>query len=91
MNSVLTDLNTSLFTQVYTGKQGCACGCGGNYFTEQRDFRRVLNLLRKRESEGNNIEVMEGFRGEFIVSYEGENRASRIYTTQTLTEWVNVS
>jgi len=91
MNSVLNNLNISLFIQAYTGRQGCACGCGGNYFETQKDFRRVLNLLRKRESEGNEIEVMKGFGDEFIVSYEGENRAFRIYTTQTLTEWVNVS
>lgn len=88
MSSVLDNLNTSHFTNAYTGKQGCACGCGGNYFKTQKDFNRVLNLLRKKEREGKCVEVTHGFGDEFIVSYEGENRAVRVYTTQSLTEWV---
>jgi hypothetical protein len=87
MDSVLNILDISNFNTAYTGKQGCACGCGGNYFYDERNFKRVLNLIRKRESEGNPIEVSKGIN-EYIVSYEGDIRAARIYTNQNLSDFL---
>lgn len=40
-------MNTSIHNidRVYSGKQGCMCGCNGNYYTEGRMIKRVYNIV----------------------------------------------
>lgn len=69
-------------TSIYYGRQGCACGCRGRY-TENPSPARVATALRRmREnvaSEGE-IELIGGLLyDERILSWEGEQRAIRIY------------
>lgn len=42
------DLDASTVGRVYSGKPGCGCGCNGNYYEDQRNITRVVNLMKKR-------------------------------------------
>jgi len=43
----LIGLNNAHVEQVYSGKQGCMCGCLGKYYTNpNRMVTKVLNLLK---------------------------------------------
>ena len=67
--------------KVYIGKQGCACGCGGNYY-EQNNLRMLKLLMTKfkRLAETNPIETYdENWEDEKMYAIELENRAIRFY------------
>ena len=89
MLDLLKNLDITQFNQVYSGKQGCACGCGGTYNETQRSFKLTVTRLLKKINEGEELEIIKGF-GEYIVSWEGDERAIRIYTNENLSEFVNV-
>ena len=87
MIQLLKNLDISKFNQVYSGRQGCACGCGGTYNETIRSFKstRLVNKV----SSGEKLQIMEGL-SEYIVSWEGNEKAIRIYTTENLSEYINV-
>jgi hypothetical protein len=85
---IIKNLDITQFTQVYSGRQGCACGCGGAYNETQRSFKSTLTRLTNKIKSDEELKIMKGF-GEFIVSWEGETRATRIYTKENLEQFVN--
>jgi len=85
----LFNLQPSDVNNVYVGLQGCACGCRGTYYeNDERAARRTLNKLTKLQQSDTPLLVMEGF-SEWIVCYETEQRATRLYVSKDLTEYVN--
>ncbi len=44
-NAVFT-LTPDKIERVYSGRQGCMCGCLGEYFSDQRNVTRILNILK---------------------------------------------
>ena len=77
----LPQIDITKINQVYLGKQGCACGCGGNYHETERMKKTALTKLEQRASEG--LEINVGLaEDKSIISWEGETRAVRIYTQQ---------
>lgn len=85
---LLQSLDITKFNQVYSGKQGCACGCGGTYRQTQRSFKSTVTKLMKKAHLGEKLYVMEGL-SEYIISWEGDERAIRIYTKEDLTDYLN--
>lgn len=39
-------ITTARIDQVYSGKQGCMCGCLGKYFKSGRMVTKVVNILK---------------------------------------------
>lgn len=89
MLEILKNLDITQFNQVYSGRQGCACGCGGTYNETERSFKSTLTRLTTKIKSGEEIQIMEGSK-EWIVSWEGEEKAIRIYTKENLNKFVNV-
>lgn len=89
MIQLLKNLDISKFNQVYSGRQGCACGCGGTYNETIRSFKSTITRLVNKVSSGEKLQIMEGL-SEYIVSWEGNEKAIRIYTTENLSEYINV-
>lgn len=90
-NSMFIDLKTLEGVKIdeinrsYIGKQGCACGCGGNYHETNRMKKSSLTKLKTKCNDGELIEVVKGIMGDTnIICWEGETRAIRIYTKQNL-------
>ena len=44
-NSVLT-ISPDMVERVYSGHQGCMCGCQGTYSETPRNITRILNILK---------------------------------------------
>jgi hypothetical protein len=81
---------------VYFGKQGCACGCGGDYRETPRSIKTAITKIKKKaveleqelaENGFSNIDEIgciwfdtKGDFGDHIISWEGPERAIRIYT-----------
>ena len=84
MESILDKLDIKKFDQVYFGKQGCACGCGGNYHTTERMFKTALTKMKKLVKEGNKLTLIKSSPD--IIGLEFEERAIRIYTNQKVVE-----
>lgn len=81
----LDNLDISQFNQVYFGKQGCACGCNGNYHESSRMFKSALTKLKNKCIECEPIEVFQGDgEDKSIICWEGEERAIRIYTKEII-------
>jgi len=79
----LPKLDLALINQVYFGMQGCACGCRGNYHETLRMKKVAVAKLAKRASDG--LQIITGLaEDKSILSWEGEDRAIRIYTQQDL-------
>ena len=72
----------------YSGKQGCACGCGGDYysFEENLDWKLVIATKRlqkinaRLKNNPSQVEVDWSY-----VSIEGINTATRIYLKKHIT------
>lgn len=47
-----TPVDPDTIGRVYSGKPGCGCGCRGNYYTDTRNIRRVVNVINKRIGTG---------------------------------------
>lgn len=90
MIQLLKSLDITKFNQVYSGRQGCACGCGGTYNESVKSFKSTVTRLVNKVTIGEKLQIMEGI-DEYIVSWEGEERAIRIYTSENLNEFVNVN
>ena len=88
MVELLKNLNIPQFTQVYSGRQGCACGCGGSYNETVKSFKSTVTRLMNKVKSGKELQIMKGF-DEWIVSWEGDERAIRIYTKENLKQFVN--
>lgn len=39
-------IDGKVILRVYTGRQGCACGCRGNYSSNPAVIRRVVNRIK---------------------------------------------
>jgi hypothetical protein len=85
---IIKNLDITQFNQVYSGRQGCACGCGGTYNETERSFKSTVRRLTNKIKSGEELQIMKGF-DEWIVSWEGETRAIRIYTKENLNGFVN--
>jgi hypothetical protein len=88
MIDVIKNLDITQFTKVYSGRQGCACGCKGTYRDTVRDFKTLRTRLMTKVNLGEDIQIMGGIGG-YIVSWEGESKAIRIYTKEKLNKFVN--
>jgi len=88
MVDIIKNLDITQFTQVYSGRQGCACGCGGTYNETSQSFKSARTKLLNKLVSDEPIQIMEGCK-EYIVSWEGKNRAIRIYTKENLEQFVN--
>jgi len=67
--------------QAYIGKQGCACGCGGNYY-EQDNPKMLKSLITKalKLLKTENLErVGKDLKEHMIYSIELETKAIRFY------------
>lgn len=42
----LQNVTAADVAQVYSGKQGCMCGCKGKYFDSGKMIAKVLNILK---------------------------------------------
>jgi len=40
-------IDGKVILRVYTGRQGCACGCRGNYSTNPATIRRVVKKIKQ--------------------------------------------
>jgi len=88
MIDLLQNLNITQFNQVYSGRQGCACGCGGTYNETVRTFKSTVTRLITKIKSGEELQIMKGIN-EWIVSWEGDELAIRIYTKENLDNFVN--
>ena len=43
----IAEITPARVERVYSGRQGCMCGCLGTYSANPRQVTRVLNLLKK--------------------------------------------
>jgi hypothetical protein len=77
----MPDLDINKINQVYFGKLGCACGCGGNYHESEKMKKRAIAIMKKNAGHGL---IIQGGIGEdkTILSWETETRAVRIYTKE---------
>ncbi len=46
LNHDPTTIDGKVILRVYTGRQGCACGCRGKYSTNPATIRRVVNHMK---------------------------------------------
>ena len=72
--------------KAYVGKQGCACGCGGDYHEQGKGskqikmaLKRVIKALDDYENKTHTIELIKGLGTEWILSLEKERVATRLY------------
>ena len=87
--TVLSNIDFEKVLKVYNGKQGCACGCRGNYSDATRTVKSTLTKMSKRfHWEENRFEVLKGLGAEYIVCLEGPDRANRLYTEQDLSAYL---
>lgn len=63
-------LDTSRVTQVYSGRQGCACGCRGNYSDKPQRIRQVAAKMAALVANGEATEVIYGAGIYCAVDYE---------------------
>lgn len=47
VSNFLRQLQPTAVSQTYFGRQGCACGCGGNYHETPRMARQAINKILK--------------------------------------------
>lgn len=72
-------IDGKVILRVYTGRQGCACGCRGNYSTRPATIRRVVSKIKSfpqaTEEDGPNPQgkVYEIGGCCFNVDYDREN------------------
>lgn len=45
----LNRITPSMLKDVYSGKQGCMCGCNGKYWSSGPMMKKVLNILKADE------------------------------------------
>jgi hypothetical protein len=88
MLELFDGLDISQIVKVYSGKQGYVCEYDGVYIQTQRSFKSTITRLKKKVQLGEKIYVMKGI-SEYIISWEGDDRAIRIYTKENLTDYLN--
>ena len=68
----------------YSGKQGCACGCGGDYYSFEENLVIATKRLQKINArlKNNPLQVEVDWS---YVSIEGINTATRIYLKKHIT------
>lgn len=60
---------------VYSGRQGCACGCRGNHSSTSRSIKIVLSKMRDAAKDGFPVAVLNDY-----VSVDTDNRVYIAYT-----------
>ena len=45
----LRNIHTGMVDQVYSGKQGCMCGCNGKYWKTGPMVKKVLHILKTHQ------------------------------------------
>jgi hypothetical protein len=84
----LTPIDMATVVTTYNGLQGCACGCGGDYFpgpaSEDRDYKPRSGLTRRVNLINANLDRVERFDGlGYEVIYEladpEGDRVTRVY------------
>jgi hypothetical protein len=78
---VANSINPFNANKAYFGKQGCACGCGGNYHHTYHMVSRAITTIRNhiKRNGDRNVEFIRGFDNELILSLERERTAVRVY------------
>ena len=68
----------------YSGKQGCACGCDGDYYSFEENpviaTKRLQKINARLKNNPSQVEVDYSY-----VSIEGINTATRIYLKKHIT------
>ena len=88
MESITTTLVTKIsmadIETTYNGEQGCACGCGGDYFTPAENLeiatKRLNKINARLKSKPSDVE-----NGHSYLSLEGATRATRVYLIKGIT------
>jgi len=91
--AAVKNFNVEEALKAYNGKTGCACGCGGNYTETTKSMRatttRMKSKLNAWGQETDNFYVCKStFENEYYFGIEMDGRASRVYTTQDLSEFL---
>ena len=76
---VTQPIDIATIKRVYSGKPGCGCGCRGQYWTDARNIKRVVNIMNSRLDE---VRVMTSIMAEGgkIYSVEDNTRYYWAYT-----------
>lgn len=76
---ILNQIKVEDIRTIYSGKLGCACGCGGEYREGEKAKRFLANM--KRFAEGREVLEQDGLNNEWIIYIEDEelDRAYRVY------------
>jgi hypothetical protein len=77
---LLDSIKPDMVDNVYFGKQGCACGCGGNYHETPRMIKSAVTKMRKHLEDGHELELLD----QRIICMELEHRAIRIYLFESV-------
>jgi hypothetical protein len=71
---MITQIGPTEVVRVYSGRPGCACGCRGKYFEDQRNITRIVKIFNQ------NFEKITWFDGcNFCQLDISENRTYAIY------------
>ena len=64
--------------RVYSGNQGCACGCRGEYYETSRMINKVYNLMNDK-IQTNEVYTWTTSKDNFVVYDKSENRTYTLY------------
>jgi hypothetical protein len=76
--TIVTKISIEDIKTTYNGEQGCACGCGGDYFTPEENLTIATKRLAKINArlKSNPFDIEDGFS---YFSLEGTTRSTRVY------------
>jgi hypothetical protein len=66
----IAEITTDQVERVYSGRQGCMCGCLGTYSSNPRQVKRVLSILKNDPR----AEMQDGY-----ILHRGYQRDERNY------------
>ena len=81
VRSILENLDINEVNQVYFGRTGCACGCGGEYHAGEKMIKTAITKILKKldKGEGFDCEILTFKSNEGVIDWNNGRRAIRIY------------
>ena len=81
-NDTSIQFSLDQITQVYSGVEGCTCGCNGEYRTTVRAKKMAMTRIAKLVLEGHQLVISEPyFEGERYLTIDGYgNQGNRVTT-----------
>lgn len=83
----LNSLSPNDVIKTYRGREGCMCGCLGDYRdNNRRSAALCISAFKKAllADEGHDIGAHKGFDNETIVYFNRDGRSTVLYTTKAL-------